>query len=335
MTDQPPNRKHRRLRRFLFGLLIAAFLITLDYFAYPLLAVSAPGGNAGENGLWLRYTWYFGEKTEGEWAAMTGRLRDAQIRDAFFHVRYIQPDGTLHFRYPEKARALVERVHREAPGVRVVAWIYAENKRGQFYVDVADPKIRQRMVEEAVWLVRECGFDGVQWDYEVIRKNDPLLLKLLEETRAALPEGTFLSVCTPPWYPRPVVWFYGWDEAYFARVAARCDQMAVMGYDTGMPLPRLYVWLMRKQVIHVTRAAARGNPDCRVLLGVPTYDNRTASHYPSVENLRMALKGVRRGLADKHAVHETFAGVALFADYTTTEEEWRQYEALWMGQDRF
>ena len=154
MTDRPPNRTRRRLRRFFFGLLVAAFLVTLDYFLYPLLAVSAPAGKTGENGLWLRYTWYFGEKTEEEWAAMTARLRDAQVRDAFFHVRYINPDGTLHFRYPERAKALVERVHRDAPGVRAIAWIYAENKRGEFFADVADPAIRGRMVEEAVWLVK-------------------------------------------------------------------------------------------------------------------------------------------------------------------------------------
>ncbi|MHB9109290.1 MAG: glycosyl hydrolase family 18 protein [Armatimonadota bacterium] len=329
MTDRTPNRRRRRLKWFLFGLLVAAFLVTLDYFLYPLMAVSAPAGNTGENGLWLRYTWYFGEKSEAEWAVMTARLRDEQIRDAFFHVRYIQPDGTLHFRYPEQAKALTARVHREAPGVRVVAWIYAENKPGAFFVDVADPKIRQRMVAEAVWLVRECGFDGVQWDYEVVKRNDPHLLKLLEDTREALPE-TFLSVCTPPWYPKPVVWFYGWDEAYFARVAARCDQLAVMGYDTGMPLPRLYVWLMRWQVVHVTRAAAEGNPACRVLIGLPTYDNRTRSHYPSVETLRLALKGTREGLASKRAVPESFSGVSLFADYTTSAEEWGQYEALWL-----
>lgn len=222
-------------------------------------------------------------------------------------------------------------MHREAPGVRVIAWIYAENKRGEFFVDVANPAIRAKMVAEAVWLVKECGFDGIQWDYEVIRRNDPHLLKLLEDTQAALPD-TFLSVCTPPWYPKPVVWFYGWDEAYFRQVAARCDQLAVMGYDTGMPLPRLYVWLMRGQVVHVTRAAAQGNPGCRVLLGLPTYDNRTRSHYPSVENLKLALKGTREGLASKRAVPESFAGVALFADYTTSPEEWTIYQAHWLGE---
>ena len=68
-----------------------------------------------------------------------------------------------------------------------------------------------------------------------------------------------------------------------------------------------------------------------MLLGLPTYDNRTRSHYPSVENLRLALKGVREGLTNPHAVPAAFAGVALFADYTTSPEEWRQYDKLWLA----
>jgi hypothetical protein len=169
----------------------------------------------------------------------------------------------------------------------------------------------------------------MQWDYEICDNADPYLLSLLRETRAALPAGKTLSAAVPMWLP-PALQRWGWSEEYFAQVAASCDQLAVMCYDTAMYLPRAYVGLVRQQAIHVTRAVARGNPRCRVLLGVPTYARGGASHHAWAENLRMALKGVREGLADARTQPSVFAGVAPFADYTTQAEEWKVYRALWL-----
>jgi spore germination protein YaaH len=186
------------------------------------------------------------------------------------------------------------------------------------------------MVREAVWLVEECGFDGVQWDYEICRDGDPALVALLQETRDALPPDKIVSVTTGMWAPAPFR-RWGWSEDYFARVAASCDQVAVMGYDSAIYLPRGYVWLIHQQCVRVTRAVARGNPYCRVLVGVPTYGKGGLSHHAYAENLRMGLKGVREGLSDPAAEPSVFAGVAPFADYTTQPEEWEIYRKLWLG----
>ncbi len=131
-----------------------------------------------------------------------------------------------------------------------------------------------------------------------------------------MPAGKLLSAAVPMWLPPPFQ-PWGWSEADFAEVAESCDQIAVMCYDSGIYLPRGYVWLLHQQAVHVTRAVARGNPRCRVLLGVPTYGSSGLSHNAWAESIRMALKGVREGLADGHAERSVFAGVALFADYTT------------------
>jgi spore germination protein YaaH len=220
--------------------------------------------------------------------------------------------------------------------VKVIAWIFTGNARlahtGVGNVAIADPAVRGVMVSEARWLVNECGFDGIQWDYEICDNGDPHLLALLRETRAALPTGKLLSVATPVWSPLPGR--LGWSEPYFTQIAALCDQITVMGYDTGMYLPRAYVWLTRQQVVHVTQAVARGNPRCRVLIGVPTYGKGLPSHHPWSENLRMALKGVQEGLADSRTDRSVFAGVAPFADYTTQPEEWETYRTLWLAGKR-
>jgi hypothetical protein len=311
-------------RRWLWGLGIFAVAGVADYWAFPPLA--KPGGrivDRRENALWLRYTWYFGEREDFQ--GLAKRLTENGIRDAYFHVRSIETDGSLKYRKLASARRLNEEVGREAPGVRRIAWIYAGNPQGLGNVDLTREAVRRRMVEEAAWLVREAGFDGVQWDYEICPDGDRGLLNLLEETRKALPKGTFLGAAVPTWYPAPLGGF-GWSEAYFREVAQRCDGMAVMAYDSAAYTPRLYVWWVSEQVVRSTRAAS--GTGCRVVMGVPTYGNGTPSHNPHAENLRLALMGVRGGLAGG-AVLSAWQGVGIFADYTTDESEWKSFKALW------
>lgn len=323
-------RKKKKWRWWILGLLLLVGLLAGDYYLYPLW--SQPEGrsfNQGENGLWLRYTWVFGERSEKDMREMAQRLRDQQIRYAYFHLRDVTGEGKLRFHRPETTRRLVDFVHRQAPGVQVIAWIYVGNPRGHGAVNLADVRVRRNMVAEAVGLVKTCGFDGIQWDYEICPDGDPDFLSLMRETRQALPPGKILSIATPIWLPRPLL-RWGWSDDYFAQVAATCDQVAVMCYDTGFWMPRSYVWIVHQQAVHATQAVARGNPRCRVLLGVPTYGKGFFSHNPHAENIRMALKGVREGLADPRADRSVFAGIAPFADYTTQPDDWRTYQTYWL-----
>jgi hypothetical protein len=320
VSSNESNRK-RRWRRWRAGSTLLLLLVIADYLAYPHL--SRVGGRSFNTG----------EKSDDALRALPQHLKQRQIRYAYFHVRYVRKDGTLKFHYPEAARRLVDNLHRDVPSVKVIAWIYVGNSRGLGEVDLSNVNVRKKMVGEALWLVNECGFDGVQWDYEICQSGNPHFLSLMRETRSALPEGKLLSTAVPMCLPRPL-WQWGWSDEYFEQVAATCDQMAVMCYDSGFFLPRSYVWLVRQQAIHVTQAAARGNPNCRVLLGVPTYGKGGASHHPYAENIHLALKGAREGLADPRANPSAFAGVAVFADYTTQPAEWQTYRELWLNERR-
>lgn len=321
----------KRRRRWLWAPVVLLALTVSDYWLYPVLA--RPGGvvvNRGRNSIWLRYTWYFGAHGEQDFQNLADRLRSNGITDAYFHVRSVEPDGRLKYRYLERTRELNTKLRKLAPGVRRIAWIYAGNEHGLGHVRLDNPQVRRQMAHEAAWLVSEGGFEGVQWDYEICPDGDPNLLKLLEETRKALPQGTFLGIAVPTWYPPPLGGV-GWSEGYYRQVSRRCDQIAVMTYDTAAYSPRLYVWFVSEQVARITRAVAAENPDCRVILGVPTYEDGTASHNPRAENLRLALLGVRNGLTQ--ADLSVWQGIGLFADYTTDESEWLTWRKLWPQAD--
>jgi hypothetical protein len=317
--------RRKRWRRIGGIVLVLFALIAIDWALYPrLTSVGGESRDQGRNGIWLRYKWYFGENPLADVPELGRRFQDHGIRYAFFHVRFIKKDGTLRFRYPDKARALNAAVRRASPATKSIAWIYAGNEQGEGEVDLADAKVRAAMVKEAVWLVRDCGFAGVQWDYEICPDGDPSLLKLLDETRAALPPGAFLGTCSPVTYPWPIAGF-GWSEAYFGEVAKRCDQIATMTYDTGMLWPRMYVELVKNSTDKITRAVAEANPNCRVLVGLPSYGKGFLSHNPYAENLRLGLKGVRESSPDPRS----FEGIAPFADYTMEPFEWEELRRWW------
>jgi hypothetical protein len=312
-------------------LILLAFVgLLLDFFLYPRFAMpSGPSRNIAENGLWLRYTWYFGRYTPQTEQAMLQRLQTAGVRYAYFHVLSVDGTGVLKYHKKDSALKLTSYLHKASPQTKLYAWVYAGNRQGLGQVDLSNPQTLHHMVKEAVWLTKTCGFDGVQWDYECCNSDDVGFVQLLRATRAAIGPKKLIGVASPVRMPDAVAGRLGWSDAYFEKISRLCNQICVMGYDTGMVTPRTYVAFMRMQTICVTADVSRANPRCRVLIGIPTYDDKTPSHNPYSENLRFALTGVRNGAANKAARPGVLAGVAVFADYTTDYGKWLQYQALW------
>ncbi len=258
---------------------------------------------------------------------MLERLRANQIQYAYFHVLTTKSDGTLKLHKLENARKITAAVHSGAPNTKAIAWIYVGSYPQKDGVDLSKAEVRRSLVKEALWLTNECGFDGVQWDYEFCADGDPGLLQLLDETRAALKPDQIISVATPMWYPCTL---WGWNDSYFKAVSQKCDQICVMCYDSYLYWPRAYAWLLSQQVVHVSRAVADGGPNCKVLFGLPTYEDVTLAHNHSSESFANSLRGVRDGLSDAGTVHSNIDGIALFADYTTDAAEWKLYTDYWL-----
>ncbi len=312
----------------LIGVLLVGLFLA-DFISYPFLqSESYLSQNKGENGIWLRYLWYFGKHSEEDEQKLFARLSTGQFRYAYFHVRSIQKDGSLQFHHKETARPLLERLHRLVPNCKNIAWVYVGTATEYGGVDLSQAKVRKKMVEEADWLVQECGFDGVQWDYEFANNQNPYLLTLLEETRSQFSEKQIISAATPMWYPGTL---WGWDDDYFKKICQRCDQIAVMCYDSFFYYPRAYSWLLGEQCQHLLSDAALANDSCKVVLGVPSYEKGTLGHLTFTENLRVALPAISKSVAiSKHK--DSFAGVAIFAEYTTDKDDWDDYFKLWMRQ---
>jgi hypothetical protein len=289
----------------------------------------------GRNAIWMQHGWlgadaWFVENQKIDRMAdfrdpqrIERMLRDLRLNgmsDLFPHLCPAGEDGRIApsddaqvERFLDAAAALGER----GEPMRVMPWI---GGRRESTAHVEDPAWRRAFVASARDLLeRHPRLAGVHVNIEPWRDGDAAGLALLDELRAGLPQGKLISVSGYPpwtiWHPFPDV---HWREPYFREISRRCDQIAVMMYDTALRQEKIYRWL----VASWTRDVLAWSDGASILIGVPTYeDSGTPWHVPRVENLENALLGLHAGLGGG-ALPVRYQGVAIYSDWETSADEW-------------
>lgn len=328
-----PRRGWRRAI-MLIALSMAAVATALWIRWSPGLDVRDGSHDRGMNGMWMQHGWLASDewlarnggpsraamfRDPAKIAALAELLRAEHVTDVFPHAGPADDDGLL----PPVDDAQVERfLDAMGSGTRVLPWIGANRNRTGHIESTA---WRSRFTTSAAdLLARHPRFSGVHVNIEPCRSGDPSYLALLQELRAALPPGSLISVSAYP----PLSWMrpfpdVQWHAEYAREVAARCDQLAFMMYDTGLRSTKMYRHLMATW----TRAELGAGCGKPMLLGVPTYDDTgVAYHDPSVENLHEALLGIHEGLAGFGALPADYQGLAIYCEWEMSADEWRTWE---------
>ncbi|CAL9296997.1 hypothetical protein SUDANB180_04902 [Streptomyces sp. enrichment culture] len=340
-SDPAPSRpRKRRVLRRLVGALLALLLIPL-LTAEAALWVNYTGDPAsgtrtrGRDALWLGHAWVDGRKGERDVRDLARRLRGTGIRDLYVHSGPLEHDGTLPASAYRKARWFTAAVHRELPGVRVQAWL------GDVLATETPDGLRlERAATRTAILastraVLDAGFQGAHFDLEPLHSGDRNYLALLDDLRdLTRARGAALSVAAHQIDPLPAFHSLAgtatghpkwWSQAYFAQVARRVDQIAVMSYDTMQPSQSLYGGYVAQQ----TSLALEVTPDgTDLLMGLPFYHENRFGHWGHAETVPAAVRGVRLGLSRTDAGRARF-GVALYVDFAATEADWRAYRDGW------
>ncbi|GLW08589.1 membrane protein [Microtetraspora sp. NBRC 13810] len=286
--------------------------------------------SSGHDALWLGHMWIDGRRTERDVRALAVRLRGTGIRDVYVHAGPFEKDGTLKpDKYPN-ARNFLKWWDEALPDVRVSAWL---GQKVDGYLDLDDPAARKRVLD-GVRDIMAAGFDGVHYNFEPIGNGDTDFLDLLTRTRALL-HGRTLSTSTPQIEPYPGMRPLArgvlgrdkyWSRDFFREVAERTDQVAVMTYDSGLPLSWLYGGHVARQAeIALETAPARTT----VLVGAPAYHDHAAPWNDSAESVVVAAEGARLALTG-HADRKDRFGLALYVDFAATDADWAEYEEFWV-----
>ena len=306
----------------------AGVALRMQYAGEP----SVDARTRGRDAVWLGHAWVDGRKSDADLTALAARLEGTGIRDLYVHTGPLEHDGSLHTdRYPQAA-AFVESVHRRLPGVRVQSWlgdVVAPEKDG---LHLDRPDVRDRITASA-GQVLALGFDGVHLDLEPVHSGSAGFLAMLDGVRAVTgAAGAPLSVAAPQIDPLPGLHRAGlalthhgkwWSQAYFAQVARRVDQVAVMSYDTSMQLESLYGGYVAQQTSLALEVTPAG---VDLLMGLPAYWEDDFSHRGSAETVAAAVRGARLGLGGDG--RQAF-GLALYVDFAATDADWTAYREGW------
>ncbi|MFD0686526.1 hypothetical protein [Actinomadura fibrosa] len=291
------------------------------------------------NALWARHQWVGEPHSDAEYRALGALLKQNRITDVYFHAGPFDGDGTVppaKYRY---ARRLVEAVRRYAPGVRAQAYLGQVRKvDGGDGIDLDDPAVRERVLAtDRIFL--DLGFDGIHYDFEPIYPDDDAFLELMDRTReltrsrgrllsVSLEQPTLVDALQPVYKallprhgrfhypPRPT-------RDFLNAVADRADQVAIMTYDVALPTRSLAGLHYAR---HTRWTLELIGDRTTVFIGVPTY--RPVMGW--ADDLDVALRGVRRGLDQLDRPPARPYGVGVYAEWTTSPEEWARYRATWL-----
>ncbi|MFD8639020.1 hypothetical protein ACFV14_01795 [Streptomyces zaomyceticus] len=329
----------RRGRWWVLGLVL--LLVVPPLFGALALRVSYAGDvredarTRSKDAIWLGHAWVDGRKKDADLAAFAARIKGTGIRDLYVHAGPLEHDGTLPAaRYP-RAKWLVDAVHRTMPGIRVQAWL------GDVLVTEGSDGLRldraasRAAVVTSARQILNVGFDGVHFDLEPLLSDDADYLSLLDDLRELTRvRRAQLSVAAHQIDPLPGAHSVNgalsgrekwWSQEFFGQVARRVDQIAVMSYDTWMPLESLYGGYVAQQ----TSLALEVTPESTdLLMGLPFFHEDDLGHHENAETVEAAVRGVRLGLGRTDPGRERF-GVALYVDFAAEEGDWAAYRAGW------
>ncbi|MEU7117715.1 hypothetical protein AB0A78_04585 [Streptomyces zaomyceticus] len=329
----------RRGRWLVLGLVL--LLVVPPLFGALALRVSYAGDvredarTRSKDAIWLGHAWVDGRKKDADLAAFAARIKGTGIRDLYVHTGPLEHDGTLPAaRYP-RAKWLIEAVHRTMPGIRVQAWlgdVLVTEGTGGLRLDRAES--RAAVVTSARQILN-VGFDGVHFDLEPLLSDDTDYLSLLDDLRELTRvRRAQLSIAAHQIDPLPGAHSVNgalsgrekwWSQEFFGQVARRVDQIAVMSYDTWMPLESLYGGYVAQQ----TSLALEVTPESTdLLMGLPFFHEDDLGHHENAETVEAAVRGVRLGLGRTDPGRERF-GVALYVDFAAEEGDWAAYRAGW------
>lgn len=343
-------RRHVKVYWGAYGVIFFAILLTVSgLFWYQFGVIEkistnwtqASTARSAVGSVWMEHAWVEPGKSAAEVTQMSARLKDLGMTDAFFHSGPLEADGTLKPSKYKAAGALLEQLDAEYPALRAQAWIGQVTTTWNGPLNLTNEETRKNIVASARQLL-DVGFEGIHVNLEPILDEDADFLVLLRELDVLTESyDAVLSIASDDVEPflgagfivrsccRDVTF---WKPAYLAKVFGFVDQVAVMTYDSSLKEDALYSWY----VSLVTERLAPLTPEGKILfIGVPSFETGNKYFDNAVENITSGLRGVIAGSTSFDSDEmKSRLGVALYAYWETSEEEWQTYREYWQGVDK-
>jgi hypothetical protein len=335
----------KQIQRLLVGnVLVIAFLCSAYTLWQPGLTISDGRDNKNRNALWMGHGWFGADiwyrenkrinqqnfRSSASIEKLAAVCAQNGISDVYPHLCPTEPSGAIAPWQDQQ----IERFLDNAPKLRVLPWI---GGRLDGTAQISSKLWRAKFIASMTKLLRaHPRLAGVHLNFEPWNSEDGAMLVMLDEVRAALPPGKKLSLSAYPPPERFYPFRRAWSDAYFQQVAARCDQMALMSYDSSAQHTKIFQWFMARWTRRCLELTQNSPRKTRILMGVPSYEDPgtpwgATYHNPNVENIENSLSGIHRGLSEWKTTPSHFQGVAIYSEWVTSQEEWALFRRGWVN----
>jgi glycosyl hydrolase family 18 (putative chitinase) len=314
------------------------FSIIIIYFAFFPVYNLLPVGdgsiwNSNENGIWLSRRWMrapVDEMTENELREFLDSFKKRGIRYLFPHCCPMDEKGHFPHIHDETVRRLCRVLKDYDDFFILMPWIGGSIAT----VDLSNTKQRDIWIKEVKELVELYNLPGVNVNIEPLEHGDKSIILWMKKLKEALGKKRKISFCgirpeitAPKGDPLGI-----WTAEDYENLSVHVDQITVMAYDTGRKVPIMYVSWNAKNLKSVCEAVRKGSHGkCRVLWGLPVYEDKADYFKAEVENIRTSLRGTIKGLKNLKD-NEVFQGVSIYSNWTIDENEWEIYDKHWIGK---
>jgi hypothetical protein len=344
------------LRQLSLTVYIAAAVVVFVGVVAALALFSRDAPVSFPNGVWLGSEWSYDSRSDVEVAGLVERLKQHRIGTTYAYVAYLKGDNAW------SGRRAGENIFEEVQGAvggfvgqyriaypegQLLGWLGIPNdldvQAGEPY-RINDPAVREEIARMSGRLVNDFGFDGVILNVEPMPERDSAaFIALLQAVRREMGEDGRLAVTmfadiapsdmTVPRNQRAretnAVAEYSRD--FKQRVALLTDEIMVMTYNSSLTTAADYVEWVAYQTQSYAEAVGALESGADVVMGIPTYDDQGTIHLAAVENVPSAIEGVQRGRQRAGERALAITGVAIYAEWTTSADEWRLFEQFWLG----
>jgi hypothetical protein len=311
---------------------LCAGVLTYGYLVFNDMPVRAYRSQ-GPNAAWVAHSWVNAiqsPETYGRFAAMLHRNR---ITDIYFYMGRPEADGTIPAqRYPA-APILLRALQTQQPSLRLHAWIGEVERRGGGIVDLSDAAVRRNLAGAAERFLA-LGFNGIHYGFPAAGSGNSHLLMLLDQTRILTRNANaLLSITADALEPAPGLawltretgsWNGYWTGDYYAKIAARVDQIAVAPAVSPLPFEWVTAALAAWQT-RATRPITAGH--ATLFVGVPAH---AATMDATAGPVSAALLGIRKGMTTLRDDPFADFGVAVDLDWPVDSEGDRALLANWL-----
>lgn len=161
------------------------------------------------------------------------------------------------------------------------------------------------------------GFDGLLVDIEPVPFNKrEVYVNMLEKLDISLPKDAIVSVYSGSLEDSQNEW--EWGYSFYRDVSERVDMISIPAYDLGLGSKEEYQDYVKEQIKRI----ASKNWNSYFLFAVPTH-----KEFP--ETIENALNAYKSEL-EKYPKN-SFLGVCIFAEWTTTNDEWKVFKNFIIG----